>query len=147
MISTINKFSLEQHKGLYEQWPRQTKLLINEEYTGTQLAGYIIEAQFAVHDHYLIILSMDCMYEESNTIYLLNSKYTIVASVNIPEGFSHFPDSYLLDECKIVGDSEILLQYNHNLFFKLQINLNAKIFFSKKLRCSPLKITNDYRRP
>jgi hypothetical protein len=138
MISIINLFSLEQHVGPYEEWPTKTKLFINDKYTGTQLVGYVIDAQYSVEDHYLLILSMDCIFEESNTIFLLNNSFEIIAHANIPEEFSVLPGSYLLNECKIISDKELILKYQDSISFRLEINLKSKGIFNKKLKFTSL---------
>ena len=67
------RFSLAKHVGPYEHWPARTALLCDGVPTGTQIEGYVIEAQYRCEAGHLLITSFDCPFEESNSFTLLTS--------------------------------------------------------------------------
>ncbi len=142
MIKETSIFSLDSHEGAYKQWPTHTRLYSEGKYTGTKLPGYVIERQYEVNDCYILILSMDCMFEESNYICLLNSDYKILSKYKIPDIISPMPGSYNLNKCEIKNKNTLILQFNEDLFYELNVNLKSKNRFLSKIFNSALKLTH-----
>jgi predicted metal-dependent HD superfamily phosphohydrolase len=115
-VELIQSFSLEKHSGPYESWPRKTRLFFNGADTGATVSGYVIDGQYRAGACYLLIISYDCPYEESNDFLLLNAAFEIVADSSLtPPMYG----SYLLDTHWPVSDSAIRLHYYHSEIFEL----------------------------
>jgi len=129
MIEIIDSFSLVSHEGPYELWPSKTKIIFEGVDTREEVAGYVVELQFKVGDHYLLITSYDCSFEESNSFILLNQSFETITITEIGQAYS----SFLLEEHKVINDKEIVLKYDDDYFIKLKIQPNRRGLFSKKL--------------
>lgn len=77
MIEEIKSFSLAKHEGPYETWPSKTDLFFDDKPTGKKIDGYVIEKQFKIDEHYLIITSYDCPFEETNNFILLDNNFIV----------------------------------------------------------------------
>lgn len=129
-MKEINTFSLEQHQGDYKNWPAETALFYDDRETGKKVKGFVIEAQFETKDHYFLINSFDCPYEESNEFILLDKSFKVLATESLCTWYS----SFMLEDYIIKDDSEILLKYAGDFSIRLTLYPNKRGFFSKKIR-------------
>ncbi|ACY18238.1 hypothetical protein [Haliangium ochraceum] len=74
----IDEYSLEQHAGPYASWPLRSRLLHRGRPCGAALTGYVLEAQYRVGERCVLITSMDCPFEESYTIALLDERHRVL---------------------------------------------------------------------
>ena len=56
----LNVFELAKHEGPYELWPQTTELIKDGVPTGKKIPGYIIEAQYAHTNGFVLVTSWDC---------------------------------------------------------------------------------------
>jgi hypothetical protein len=76
----ITRFSLEKHRGAYEKWPRQTRLLADGVMLDLAINGYTLLKQFETEAGYLLVTDFDCMYEEVISFTLIDRACTRVLS-------------------------------------------------------------------
>ena len=84
----INSFTLVQHLGEYEQWPLATEVLLDGQASGKQIPGYVIEAQYAHDNYYLLVTSWDCPFEEAQTFVLLSHDLSVLDKKTIGAAYS-----------------------------------------------------------
>jgi hypothetical protein len=121
-VEPIQSFSLEKHSGPYEAWARKTRLYFDGADTGATVSGYVIDGQYRAGGCYLLIVSYDCPYEESNDFLLLNAAFEIIAESSLtPPMYA----SYLLDTHWPVSASEIRLHYYHSEIYEIGIEGNT----------------------
>lgn len=116
-MQPIHNFSLQQHQGPYETWPRRTALLFQGDATGTEIPGYVIEAQYRCDAGYLIITSQDCPFEESNEFVLLDADFRIIARKQLLAPYA----GYLLQAHWPLTHNSLRLHYDERLFYTLSI--------------------------
>lgn len=64
------------HAGPYDRWAQRTALLDEGRATGQLVPGYVIEGQYRCADGFLLMLSLDCPFDESYTFLLLGTDLT-----------------------------------------------------------------------
>jgi len=126
-MESIEAFTLAKHQGPYETWPLRTRLQFNNNETGTEIPGYIIEGQYRCDEGYLLITSHDCPFEESNDFILLGECFEILATEQLLVPYA----SFLLNAHWPVSSDSLLLHYYERLFFTLTIRKNAGLFRSR----------------
>lgn len=111
------RFLLAKHEGPYERWPVKTALLCDGLPTGTQIEGYVIEAQYRCVAGHLLITSFDCPYEEANRFALLDERFQVLATteLRVPYG------SFLLNAHWPLDAHTLRLHYEIRRFFRLRI--------------------------
>lgn len=111
------RFSLARHEGPYENWPRKTRLFCEGLPTGTEVEGYVIEAQYRCAHGHLLITSFDCPFEESNSFTLLDARFQVLATARllVPYG------SFLLHAHWPLDDHTLQLHYEMRRFYRLRI--------------------------
>jgi len=126
-METIKAFSLAKHEGLYETWPRRTRLYFNGGDTGSEIPGYIVEGQYRCSDGYLLITSHDCPFEESNDFLLLGDDFQILARTQLAVPYG----SFLLNAHWPVSSHSLRLHYYERLFFTLSVENRSGLFRSR----------------
>lgn len=111
------RFSLSKHEGPYEQWPVTTALLCEGAPTGTQIEGYVIEAQYLCVAGHLLITSFDCPYEEANRFTLLDERFQVLATTELGAPYG----SFLLNAHWPLDAHTLRLHYEMRRFFRLRI--------------------------
>ena len=117
-MTPVSLFSLEKHAGPYEKWPLESRLYAGGRDTGTRLPGYVIEAQYGCGDHYLVITSYDCPYEEVNEFLLLDRSFAIVARSGLGTGWFA---TVLLERHEPVAANAIRLHYHNGIVCTLRV--------------------------
>ena len=116
-MQLIQGFSLDPHPGEYDTWPETSALRFEGRPTGTQLPGYVVEAQYRCRHGFLLITSYDCPYEESNSFVLLDGRFQILASAALGAMYG----SYLLHDHWPLDDDTLQLHYQMRRFYRLQV--------------------------
>ncbi len=116
-MQAISHFSLAQHPGAYETWPRTTRLFANGVATGAEVPGYVIEGQYRCAPGFLLILSQDCPFEESNTFMLLSPDLRVLAQAEVGAPYS----SFLLHAHWPRDENSLCLHYSTRLFYRLEL--------------------------
>lgn len=126
-MQKIDTFSLEQHSGPYDQWPRKTRLFYQGQDTGTAISGYVIEAQYHHAQGYLLITAYDCPFEESNEFILLNAQFKVMAQRSLVAMY----DNFLLYAHWPISDHALRLHYHERLCYTLSIENGFSLLGSK----------------
>ncbi|OQW75616.1 MAG: hypothetical protein BVN35_08170 [Proteobacteria bacterium ST_bin11] len=111
-------FSLERHDGEYENWPLQTRLLINGLPSSCYLPGYRLLHQFQTPaNEYLLISDCDCPFEEATEVILLDSQCKVLAlrSFRVPYG------AFCLDEAQVLDPANLKLSFFRDDHWQLTI--------------------------
>lgn len=116
-MKAIDSFSLEQHAGVYELWPRRTRLFFKGIDTGAKIPGFVIEAQYICDYGYLLVTSQDCPFEESNDFMLLTPAFRTIAHRELSAPYA----SFLLQAHRPISENAISLHYYENMFMTLEI--------------------------
>ena len=77
-MQRLNVFELAKHEGPYESWPQTTELIQDGVPTGKRIPGYIIEAQYAHTNGFVLVTSWDCPYEEAQSFLLLSNELDLL---------------------------------------------------------------------
>ena len=131
-MTPIHSFSLAKHDGPYESWPLKTRLLLDQQSTHVEIAGYVIEGQYRCPNGFLLITSYDCPFEEISELILLTSDLCIAAHETLGAPY----ESYLLNAHWAIDDRALRLHYNDRLFYTLTIR-------ESKLRSPALVLERD----
>jgi hypothetical protein len=116
-MEPITAFSVARHEGPYETWPLRTTLFFDGRETGTDIPGYVIEAQYKGRDYYLIVMSWDCLFEEANDFMLLDRDFKELARAQLGAWY----ETFLLDRHASIGPDAIELQYGTTLRYRLSV--------------------------
>ena len=100
-MSAVSRFSLQTHSGPYEKWPLKSRLICDNQLTGTQLAGYSLLYQFETPAGYFLIHDWDCPFEEMTHFTLLDRKLRVLSSRALGAPYS----SWLLTHLKEIDDA------------------------------------------
>ena len=111
------RFSLAKHVGPYEHWPVKTALLCDGVPTGTQIEGYVIEAQYRCAHGHLLITSFDCPFEEANSFTLLDDRFQVLAEAKLGVMYG----SFLLNDHWPLDRHTLQLHYDTRRFYRLHI--------------------------
>jgi hypothetical protein len=116
-LEVQRRFSLARHAGAYESWPKKTRLYCEGLPTGTEVEGYVIEAQYRCAHGHLLVTSFDCAFEESNSFTLLDQHFQVLATTQllVPYG------SFLLHAHWPLDDNTLQLHYEMRRFYRLRI--------------------------
>lgn len=134
-MQVIESFTLEQHNGPYEDWPRSTRLYFNGVDTGTQVHGYVLEGQYCCAQGYLLILSFDCMFEEANEFVLLAADFKPLARRLLGAAYH----CYSIDAHWPVTADALMARYDGELFYRISIGRGWFRRWAIKLKhCQPL---------
>lgn len=79
-MQQITRFSLEKHRGPYEKWPRNTRLIADGAMLDLAIQGYTLLRQFETEAGYLLVSDFDCLYEEAISFSLIDKACTRVLS-------------------------------------------------------------------
>lgn len=112
------RFSLAKHEGPYERWPVKTALLCDGVPTGTQIEGYVIEAQYRCAHGHLLITSFDCPFEEANSFTLLDDRFQVLAEAKLGVMY----DSFLLNAHWPLDGHTLQLHYDMRCFYRLHVD-------------------------
>jgi hypothetical protein len=123
-MEPITAFSVARHEGPYETWPLRTKLFVDGRDSGTDIPGYVIEAQYKGRDYYLIVTSWDCVFEESNDFVLLDFDFKELARVQLGAWYNTF----LLDQHASTDPDTIELQYAKDLRYRLSVDRDNSVW-------------------
>ncbi len=116
-MERIEYFSLAEHDGPYEAWPRETTLFCDGIDTQKKIPGFVIEAQYRWRDHFLVITSQDCPFEESNDFLVLDPAFNVVARCGLLVPYN----SFLIENHWPISEDAICIHYYQELFFTLRI--------------------------
>ncbi len=107
-MKKISVFSFNQQPGPYETWSLCSELIMNEKRTGKYVPGFVISAQYAYKDLYLIVTSWDCPYEESQEFILLSKDLTVLCKKHI----GHIYSTVILESHEAVAEDQVLFHCN-----------------------------------
>ncbi|GAA5165847.1 hypothetical protein [Viridibacterium curvum] len=116
-MQRISSLSLEKHEGPYGKWPRQTRLYVDGRDTQRTVAGYVIEAQYRCAAGYLLVLSQDCLFEESCDCVLLDAQFNTLAETGLGAMYC----SFLLDTHWPISATCLRLHFYGDYFYDLHI--------------------------
>ena len=131
------RFSLAKHEGPYERWPVKTALLCDGVPTGTQIAGYVIEAQYRCAHGHLLITSFDCPFEEANSFTLLDDRFQVLAEAKLGVMYG----SFLLNNHWPLDGHTLHLHYDMRCFYRLHVDPPGGLLH----RRHRLRLTRDDR--
>ncbi len=78
-MKSIDKFTIQEHDGKYEDWPLKSSLYFDGEAINLKVSGFVIEKQFELANYFLLLINWDCPFEEGCEIVVLNKNLGIVA--------------------------------------------------------------------
>lgn len=116
-MQPIDRFALEPHAGPYERWPLDSRLRDGGVACDARVPGYVIEAQYATPLGTLLVTSWDCPFEESSSFVLLDDALRVVAHRELLSPYA----SWLLDAHWPEGEDTLVLHYQRDAFFRLQV--------------------------
>ncbi len=133
-MNGINQFSLEEHKGEYENRPLTSMLYYSGQALGIKVPGYVIDKQYEYPDYFLLFLSWDCPFEEGCEIIVLDKDYQIVANHSLSPPYN----SYHLTDVIAREQDHYTLTFNGTERFALTVNYPKKKRFRKVLKLSKI---------
>lgn len=133
-MNLIDKFSLQEHDGEYEDRPLKSLLHYCGEALGMKVPGYVIDKQFELANYFLLFISWDCPFEEGCEIVALNKLNKIVGSYS----FSPLYSSYNLLAVAEVAKDRYKLTFNESAHYEVLINYPKKRLLSRVVRVRAL---------
>jgi hypothetical protein len=116
-MEPIDSFTLAKHDGPYEKWPSRTRLFCGGVFTGTEIPGFLVKAQYRCDNGFLLITSHNARFEESNDFILLDPQFKILAKAQLRSPYS----SYLLHAHWPISRRTLTLHYYLSVFYELAI--------------------------
>ena len=110
-MKKISSFSFNTQPGPYETWSLCSELIKDGKRTGKYVPGFVIGAQYAYKDLYLIVTSWDCPYEESQEFILLSKDLTVMCKKHI----GHIYSTILLEAHEAVAEDQVLFHCNDDV--------------------------------
>jgi len=110
-MNKITNFSFKPQPGPYETWSLCSELIKDDKRTGKYVPGFVIGAQYAYKDLYLIVTSWDCPFEESQEFILLSKDLTVLCKKHI----GHIYSTILLEDHEPVAEDEVLFHCNDDI--------------------------------
>lgn len=104
----ISCFSFKPQPGPYESWSLCSELIQDGKRTGKFVPGFVIGAQYAYKDLYLIVTSWDCPYEESQEFILLSKDLTVLCKKHI----GHIYSTVILESHEAIAEDQVLFHCN-----------------------------------
>ena len=135
-MNLIDKFSLQEHDGEYENRPLKSLLYYCGEALGTKVSGYVIDKQYELADYFLLLISWDCPFEEGCEIVVLNKNQNIVGNYS----FTPFYNSYNLNFVVELSKDHYKLTFNESDYFEVIINYPKKHLLSKVVAVSAIDV-------
>ncbi|GGO72652.1 hypothetical protein [Bowmanella pacifica] len=133
----IDLFSLQQHQGHYQAWPKTSLLYYKGQNLGIRIPGYVIEQQFALKDYYLLLVNWDCPFEEGCEVIVISNALKVVGKYS----FTPFLNSYALSSISETTTNQFQLVFNQTEIFSLRINYPKTHWFSRIIKVE--KISPD----
>ncbi|MDH3608545.1 MAG: hypothetical protein OEQ24_04785 [Gammaproteobacteria bacterium] len=110
-MKEISSFLFKPQPGPYETWSLCSELIMDGKRTGKYVPGFVIGAQYAYKDLYLIVTSWDCSYEESQEFILLSNDLTVLCKKHI----GHIYSTILLEGHEPVAEDQVLFHCNDDI--------------------------------
>jgi hypothetical protein len=110
-MNKIDSFSFKPQPGPYETWSLCSELIKDDKATGKYVPGFIIGAQYAYKDLYLLVTSWDCPYEESQEFILLSKDLTVLCKKHI----GHIYSTILLEDHEPIAQDQALFHCNDDI--------------------------------
>lgn len=107
----ITRFSFKPQPGPYETWSLCSELIDGNKPTGKFIPGFLIGAQYAYKDLYLIVTSWDCPYEESQEFILLSRDLTVLCKKHV----GHIYSTILLEDHEPIAEDQALFHCNDDV--------------------------------
>ena len=107
----ISCFSFKPQPGPYESWSLCSELIQDGKRTGKFVPGFVIGAQYAYKDLYLIATSWDCPYEESQEFILLSKDLTVLCKKHI----GHIYSTVILESHEAIAEDQVLFHCNDGM--------------------------------
>ena len=107
----ISCFSFKPQPGPYESWSLCSELIQDGKRTGKFVPGFVIGAQYAYKDLYLIVTSWDCPYEESQEFILLSKDLTVLCKKHI----GHIYSTVILESHEAIAEDQVLFHCNEGV--------------------------------
>ena len=104
-MHTIDDFSLHPRHGPDGPTGQTSRLLCAGTDTGTELPGYVLDAQYQHDGGYLFVTSWDCLFEESLTVSVTDPALRIVAQADISVPYA----TVWLERHEATADGQLLL--------------------------------------
>lgn len=123
----IEKFTLQEHEGKYEDRPLKSALYFCNRSTGLKVSGYVIEKQFELPSYFLLLINWDCPYEEGCEIVVLNKELRVVGG----HSFAPYYNSYSLSDISELSNNHYKLVFNESECFYLTIIYPKKHLMSR----------------
>jgi hypothetical protein len=135
-VIPIDKFTIQEHEGKYEDRPLKSLLYFNDEELNVKVSGFVIEKQYELPNYFLLLVNWDCPFEEGCEVVVLNKNFEIIGS----HSFTPFYNSYLLSSVNELSCNHYKLVFNESDCFELVINYPKKSIFSKVVSVSKLAV-------
>lgn len=133
-MKSTSLLSLKKHSSPYEKWQLKSELLKDGKRTGKYVPGFVIEAQYVYKDHYLIVTSWDCAFEESQEFLLLSKKLDVLSKKHVGEIYS----TVWIESHEVVADDQVLFHCNGDLDVLITANTGLLPSFPPMLKMQKL---------
>ena len=110
-MKKISCFSFKPQPGPYETWSLCSELILNGNPTGKYVPGFVIGAQYAYKDLYLLVTSWDCPYEESQEFILLSKDLTVLCKKHI----GHIYSTVIIESHEAIAEDQVLFHCNNDV--------------------------------
>ena len=126
-MHSIDDFSLHPRHDPDGPTGQTSRLLRAGTDTGTELPGYVLDAQYQHDGGYLFVTSWDCLFEESLTVSVTDPALRIVAQADISVPYA----TVWLERHEATAEGQLLLYCNHGDYRisvtpRLRVELRAK---------------------
>jgi hypothetical protein len=122
-MTVIDKFSLQRNAfGGSDDSPPRASVLHEGRNTGLTIDGAILEAQYALDDSYLLLVTDDSPYEETLHVYLMNSEFEMIDSVHLGYAYT----SGILRDVRIVAGNALEFTFSGSAVYRLTVHSEAR---------------------
>jgi hypothetical protein len=128
LMDIVTLFSLKRSPESSASREIHTELLFNGVATGTNIPGYVLEAQYHCRQLYIFVTSWDVPFEDYLTIVLLNEDLVIIDKKSV--GAAMYTNTWL-ESHEAMSDSQLLLRCDNKLLIRVTVN-RCKLLLHQK---------------
>lgn len=135
----VDRFRFAPYDAPYEQWPKNTELMFDGALSGRKFPGYVIEAQYAHTNGFLLVTSWDCPFEESLSFLSLSPDLDVMSELSVGAAYT----SVWIERHESVDANTVIFQCNNDLEILAMVESASTLRLKRRHRSRENNVTNN----